>query len=404
MSKNNTLSKKRKASKTKPAKAKRTPESTFYEALERLKRIGTQNDSAKVKLDELVARVTPQIEPYELEKYHAIKEFTLKLIPFLSKKTLAEYMREELHEWIGKNMEKLACNPFYEKIDLTPVDNLLHEHIHKLHANESEKLLKRLAKQGHSQEELAEAEELVNSLKNADSLEEFLEQTAKQFKDNGMDHDDLFDDELFDFDTDDPSSDGGSNTDNFDDDFFQNDFDDWLETEQAAQDAEISRLIKATSINKLFRKIARALHPDLEQDEDKKLEKHDKMARLLEAREQKDIAYILQLYTDTFGQLPDDFPQKDFTKLTKVINVKIEQAKQDKDDILYSTPFHGLYHEWFSATTKQKEALNIQSFIKGVKQDRQMYEDQANDITSIAKLKAYLETRMRSNMYGFDEY
>lgn len=390
----------KKSSRTKPSKAKKTPESLFYDALERLKRIESQNDKAQENLAALIARVTPQIEPYELKKYQAVATLTLKLIPFLSRKTLPEYMRQVLHEWILDNIQALSYNPFHEKIDTTAIDALLQENIQKLQQNESEKFLKRLAKQGHSAEELAEAEEMVNALNNSDSLEEFLEQTAKEFQDDNMDEDDMFgfdDDSLF-------------GSDSIDDDFSDGNFydhseydNDWPEDNQAAQEAELARLIKGTSINKLFRKIARAMHPDLEQDENKKREKHDQMARLLEAREQKDVAYILQLYTQTFGQLPNNFPQTDFAKLTKIINIKIEHAKQHKDDIIHNNPFHSAFHEWFSAPTKQKEALNIKKFIHEAKEERQAYMELTNKITSIASLRDYLEIRMMRNGYGFDD-
>lgn len=389
----------KKSSKKSPSKAKKTPESLFYDALDRLKRIESQNNKVQENLTALITRVTPQIEPYELKKYHAITMLTLKLIPFLSKKTLPEYMRRVLHEWILDNMQALSYNPFHEKIDTTVIDILLQENIQKLQQNESEKFLKRLAKQGHSAEELAEAEELVNALNNSDSLDEFLKQTAKEFQDSDIDEDDMFD-----FDDDSLFGDESIDNDLHDEDFDTHDYDnDWPEDNQAAQDAELAHLIKGTSINKLFRKIARAMHPDLEQDENKKREKHDQMARLLEAREQKDVAYILQLYTQIFGQLPGNFPQTDFAKLTKIINIKIEHAKQQKDDIIHSNPFHSAFHEWFSAPTKQKEALNIKDFIRESEEECYAYMELMHKITSIASLRNYLEMRIARNSYDFDD-
>lgn len=390
----------KKSPQKKSSKAKKTPELLFYDALERLKRIESQNDKVQENLAELIARVTPQIEPYELKKYHAVTMLTLKLIPFLSRKTLPEYMRRALHEWILDNMQILDYNPFHEKIDTTVIDILLQENIQKLQQNESEKFLKRLAKQGHSAEELAEAEEMVNALNNSDSLEEFLKQTAKEFQDDDIDEDDMFgfdDDPLF--------SDASLNDDLHNDSFYDHsDYgNDWSEDNQAAQDAELARLMKTTSINKLFRKIARAMHPDLEQDKNKKREKHDQMARLLEAREQKDVAYILQLYTQIFGQLPNDFPQTDFAKLTKIINIKIEHAKQHKNNIIYDNPFHSAFHEWFSAPTKQKEALNIKNFIRESEDEYYAYMELTHKITSIASLRNYLEIRMMRNGYDFDD-
>lgn len=385
------------AKKTK--KSKPTPESTFYEALDRLKRIEAQNDLFQEKITALVARVTPEIEPHELKKYQALKDFTLKIIPFLSKKSLPEYMRDELHEWISSNLDKLSYNPFSDKIDLTDTNKLLYDHIFQLQKNKSEKTLKRLEKQGDSPEEIADAKELLNQLNNANSFEEFLAQAGEKLLDDdindGEDDDGFSIDDLF--------GDDDSLFDDWEDE--EDEFDDfgWNETQQAAQEAEISRLVSATSINKLFRRIAKVIHPDLEQNEDKKIEKHSQMARLLEARDNKDIAHILHTYTTTFGQLPDDFPQADYPKLTKVINFKIEQVKQNKINLLDETPFHSLYHEWFDAPTIQKEALKIKAFIKEVNEDRKMYELLTKDITNIASIKHHLEMRMRANLF-FDDY
>lgn len=56
---------------------------------------------------------------------------------------------------------------------------------------------------------------------------------------------------------------------------------------------------------RLFRRLARALHPDREQDETLKREKHRLMSDCLRARDERDIDTLLSLYVAHVGELPD---------------------------------------------------------------------------------------------------
>ena len=59
-------------------------------------------------------------------------------------------------------------------------------------------------------------------------------------------------------------------------------------------------------IARLFRRLARVLHPDRERDEGRKRDKHRLMSECLRAREAHDIDTLLSLYTAHVGALPDE--------------------------------------------------------------------------------------------------
>ena len=66
----------------------------------------------------------------------------------------------------------------------------------------------------------------------------------------------------------------------------------------------IDRDMRALSA-RLFRRLARALHPDREQDEARKRDKHRLMSDCLRARDERDIDTLLSLYVEHVGELPE---------------------------------------------------------------------------------------------------
>src|SRR5690606_17907792 len=64
------------------------------------------------------------------------------------------------------------------------------------------------------------------------------------------------------------------------------------EEQQRADDLALKKMMKSSSLNKLFRKLAHKLHPDRETDERARAEKHRLMVELIQARDKNDIPAI----------------------------------------------------------------------------------------------------------------
>lgn len=86
-----------------------TPASRFSEALAKYQRIQKQNARFRDELDALAKRVTPQIADAEQGRIDALVALNHTLIPYISKKTLPEYLRDELYQWIQENIEHIAA-------------------------------------------------------------------------------------------------------------------------------------------------------------------------------------------------------------------------------------------------------------------------------------------------------
>ncbi len=94
-------------------------------------------------------------------------------------------------------------------------------------------------------------------------------------------------------------------------------------------DETVSTLEKNLSVDKLFRQLARVLHPDREQDEALKAEKHTLMSQCLKARQEKDINTLLTLYCEHVGELPDNLNDASHEELITALQLQLSQLQQE---------------------------------------------------------------------------
>lgn len=84
---------------------------------------------------------------------------------------------------------------------------------------------------------------------------------------------------------------------------------------------------KLFDIEQLFRRIARAVHPDREQDEKKKSIKHAIMSDCLQARDNDDIATLLSLYAEHVGDLPLTWSDDSSGELVKALEIQLQNLE-----------------------------------------------------------------------------
>jgi len=80
-------------------------------------------------------------------------------------------------------------------------------------------------------------------------------------------------------------------------------------------------------IDKLFRRIAKAVHPDREQDEEKKAQKHAIMSDCLDARNNNDIAGLLLLYAKHVGELPKTWSDESSGELVSALEDQLHELE-----------------------------------------------------------------------------
>jgi len=97
--------------------------------------------------------------------------------------------------------------------------------------------------------------------------------------------------------------------------------------EERAVENRTNNFEELFNIDKLFRRIARIVHPDREQDETKKAEKHAIMSDCLQARENEDIAQLLTLYTNHVGELPDTWSSESTEELESALEKQLRDLE-----------------------------------------------------------------------------
>ena len=190
-----------------------------------------------------------------------------------------------------------------------------------------------------------------------------------------------------------------SEDENIDHDFFErlfdeftnhNEFDDKNRGEEE-KIKKINKLLKRSSINSMFRRIAKVLHPDKEQDEQRKDEKHKLMTGLIEARDKNDIPTIFSMYAEHVGEMPEDLAKEDMENINLLLNYQLKQLKQEYDSAPYQDPKTAMFYDMFQAKTEKGIVKNIRARMKDI--DDSIYTSRhfLSRITSLSKLKPLLE-------------
>jgi hypothetical protein len=151
-----------------------------------------------------------------------------------------------------------------------------------------------------------------------------------------------------------------------------------LEKEKKLSEAE---KLLSTDINKLFKNLAKLIHPDKEQDEVLREKKAQLMTSLSNARDNMNIAEILSIKMQVDELIPNNetdinFNDSTIKRFVTVLKTKIKQLEETIKEKLYSHPiFNG-----FQAKTLDIENVNkhIKLVVKESKRQTKDSEDEIN--------------------------
>lgn len=331
-------------------KGKLTPQERFTREWKRVQTLQAQNLRLQQDVAEFAVGVISKIAPAELEFAQANYQLAQKLLRFAERKSLSGWQREELLQWIQQILVGLDDQPFAVGLDIEGLYCQLVDHLNALEDPHE-------ALQEHDDEH----DERVQQEQNlADAMDELLEEFVAQ---EGVDAEA---EEAF------ASEEAAL---------------------QQAQEQSLSQLLKSSSINKMFRKIASAIHPDRESDPQRKLQRNTLMAELVRARDDKDIPTIFNLYEEWVGASPFDAIGDDFEKVVTLLKRQAARLRSDKDDIIHANPLHGAVYQRFYHKSQKKVDQAVDGHVSRVKKDAQAHVRATKCITNLGRLKALLEER-----------
>jgi hypothetical protein len=284
----------------------------LHEQLERQKRLNQQFEK---DLDELTLTYRHLSQEANYKQLETLKALAQKLITFAGRKSLSDWHREEIDEW----MEDLLMHR------IAPVDE---ETAKELHQQYAESILQCI---GTTREEL---EAQIN-----ETIFEEHEKAA-----NGS-PEDFFQDDLFRFDDLDEEN------------WFEEDEAGIHQQTDAFQEQDLpAQLMDRDWIKTLFRRAAQNLHPDRESNPEKRKLKEQQLSELLAARKENDILTMLKIYGEATDTQQLEFAEKEMNQICDMLEDQLEELKLQQESSIYSSPErHMVYGLLYRKNSKKRQ-------------------------------------------------
>lgn len=346
------------APKNRKQKNKPTNEDKFQTLWRRIEKQKKLNENRQDELNLFTRRIESDIGEPERKLVSIELVKIQKLIEFFSRKSLSQWQREELLHLIQTNFSLLDANPFSDSSATNSLKGEFYTLFEHWYPEEED---------DDYHDSLLKTPKAENTSSEEDLFANVGEQSA------GIDDDPI-------------NANKNSANEQIDDDEF--DDKDRAEEEKIKK---INKLLKRSSINSMFRRVAKVLHPDKEQDEQKKEEKHQLMTSLIEARDKNDIPTIFAMYAEYVGEMPEDLAKEDIENINILLNYQLKQLKQDYDSAPYQDPKTAMFFDMFQAKTEKGILKNIRARKKDITASIHASKRFLSRITSLSKLKPVLE-------------
>ncbi len=347
----------KKKSNNKTATSKLTPAEQFAKLWKRVQKEKTGIEKALEQQADLVAQFNSEVLADEIIFSNQLYAETQHLIGFLAKKSLSSRNRHTLMMWILSHIEVLDSRPFEMECDIKDLTTALQPYM----------------------------PELLDDDLNDESL---------------FEQDDLFGDDLFnadEFEEQDPYSFADE------EDLFEYEESPWeIQAIEAGKAAE--ELFNTSAINKMFRQLAKILHPDLELDEEQKAIKNEQMASLLKAREKQDVLTIFELFCIHGGKGLPSFDDQELKRLNELLKNQLLSMQFEKKKALYEIPFHGMVYDKFYRNNQQLTQLALQTYKNEIREAINDSKRLIKKVTTLAELKKVMrEKEIELEMAFIDE-
>ena len=369
------------------AKKTKARKSKFQQLWEKAERLKKSNRKLDVELNSLLRRVEGEVMPQELAMGALIKTMLEKQLAFAEKRSLTRWQRAELDDWIHENLEEIDC--------MGLVDEDLRNAMANKHAREHDIDL-------DDNSDLSPAEQLdqyYEAISPADArAAEGMQDDPFATDDDDSAFADAMMDELF---GNRNAPDGASATphERAQHDLFEDMFEQFADSQANTASANPKQSIDSTVFKRLFRQTATALHPDKEQDEKRREEKHTLMSTLLDARKNNDLITVLQLHQQ-FVDADHSLSNADQHDLEAVLLNYLAQQVERKADIINQSPLHAGVYKRFYALSQKSINKKIAQHLQSLQQRSDSYHYFSSEIRTLKALKEVLAERYEQNRYS----
>lgn len=335
--------------------------------------------------------------PFEQKQAEIIAIQVEHLINFISKKSFTLTQRDELLDWITSDIDYLDSHPFAENVDVQSLRKKMNIELNQL-AKKQETLinddniieLQNMLDDMFNGELQLNRDELIDIIKNPDHLEAHI----KEFCKNVNEQESYSDEDI-------EQPEEGT----FEEDYFYNGHHDFEKhTGKKSIDA-LEKLFKGSQLNKMYKRLASKLHPDKENDTDKKSIKHDLMQQLATARKNKDIYTLLTLYHEYISDDSFNFDAETVLAIESLLEQKVSELSYELRELKSSDTPEILVWNHFNGRNKKVTSQNIENHITQLEGEFNTVNLLVSNTKTVKALKIKLndriEERKSSSLFNF---
>jgi hypothetical protein len=358
----------------------------FDKLWKRIEKQKKQNQTLRTELDALSLIYKEQILPLEIAAQTPVFSLLEKLIDFYSRKSMTKWQRVELTEWISDSLET-AFTLDAEKSEALKEQWLFQiADFHDIDGDEMKETLKAAEADAEAYFEGTMNDEFGQQSKDSESTDSVNDNTKDSTHDM---FGDAFDDDQPDQEDNDPFS------------AFREAFEEF-KAEMESRKAPEPLKMDEKWLKSIFRKTANALHPDKEQDADKREEKEILMTELLRARDDNDVLALISLYHAHVSEDALEINEQSLDALCEQLKNQLDRLCHEKEDLIsgVENPVHGIIYDNLYGKSKKQQALTIKNYKDELALEKEALMDMVSTLKNLKVLKTHLEKRYDEKRYS----
>lgn len=353
-----------------------------------------RNHNFVVKKEALFTQFQQKVLPLEQRQGQQLAQLITFLTPFLKRKSLSHNQREELLDWIQQELEFIRTHPFLDGVDYDALQQRVNDAYSDFMQSQTVDLeqfqideMRVTIEHIFDEDMQLTDEEIIALIRDPQLIETYKSRMYEKLEaERGADSDN----------TDEAEADPFENF--FGQDDFFGDFRQHKSQEKAEQkQKDLDKLFKASQLNKMYKKLASLLHPDKEQNPEKKEQKHTIMQQLSEARKNKDAFTLLQLYQQYIGDGEFSFDADTLASLLPLLRTKLHELDNELHTEKSNNNMSTLVWRKFSASSKQKTEQQISQHIAELEDDHLQQNMVLEQHQTVANMKKLLQQRIESS-------
>lgn len=355
----------------------------LWEEVEKKQR---RNERYQAKLDGFYLEFKMNVEQQEQEVCLATEEWIHHLISFTQRKTIKGAQRNALYDWILEELSILEANPF------NPVntDELRHAFNEALMSD----VTNQPATDSLTDEELNELREEI-SMMFSDDIDISNEQLLEMVEDPRKFHDYI--QELMTEKIEKNQSEEDDDIDWGADGFFSKDHEPVNSRSPYNENSQV--LYSNKQMTKLYRQLAKQLHPDKETDENKKIEKSALMQQLSQAKKDKDVVALLLMAQQ---YLPDHeiIMDRDMIgRLQATLEEKIRHLNMEYEELQHGHDLKSIIWQKFGGGNKARREKGLRQYCATLEKETIELHEKCQNVKTVKQLQMHLKERVKASRF-----